>query len=285
MLKYASKYPCLNDATHVGCRYTYASAISEGIATVNSSANYQTNASYLFGHNAVGEYTITIGSYSDGSGLVNNYDISSDEVTFTIERKNVDQYVWTMSDGVTSSTSVFTQTYSGNTWTLTAVVNGRAYGTVTATDGNTVGSETVSVNGSNNSTLLSGSSQRNVGSYTASIIAGNAADGKYSTVAATRSYQIDQLALTLGTSGANSDGWSILSNIIYSGSAWAPATYTFGNVVSGDTVTATYTYYTEYTDATTNIQTSNANSGASASGAAPIWAGTYYVKVVALIVI
>ena len=137
-----------------------------------------------------GEAELSIGSFvNNGIALVTNYDLSgvTTAQTVSVAKKAVSAYAWTMSDGTTNDAAApFTQEYNRRTWTMTATsAAGRAYDTITAADGYVFDGDEIAVNGTTNAALLSGNTGFNAGSYTASILAGNAADDANYTVSDT----------------------------------------------------------------------------------------------------
>ncbi|MBE5890693.1 MAG: hypothetical protein E7282_06945 [Lachnospiraceae bacterium] len=119
---------------------------------------------------------------------------------------------------------------------------------------------------SNSGAASAGAAPVNAGTYY--VKATVAANGNYN--AATSD------AATLVINKANLTVKLTAKSATYTGKAISVAAATISNVVDGATgFTKTYTYYT---NAACTTKTSKSNSGAASAGAAPVNAGTYYVK-------
>ena len=224
-----------------GGKHTYNSTVSSSLDIENAPTCY-TYDNVFVSANAAFDGSFTLSSFAGvGATSTDNYDFTSAVMSqdLVVARKSVSGYTWTMSDGSTSSTSVFTQTYNRNDWTLTASIAASVYyDTVMASDGKvihgTVAGGSIEVNGSTNSTLLTNNVRKDAGSYTASIAAGDDESGYYTLTAASQAYTISKVTLTMSS-------WTV-GDLVYNATAQNGATTSFTNVVSGDTVLPQYTY-------------------------------------------
>ena len=235
---------------------------SNGATIANNTYNYvQGTTGKIFAGVAFGSGNFAIELASDSAN--NNYSLTKVTYSWTVGKKSVSQYSWSMTDGVTTITSGFSTTYNGNTWTVSAAAQSKTYAQgITSGDGYAIVSNVAIP-----TSAVTDYTATNKSDHVAGITASQTVGTYYTTLAATQAWHIT--AKTLGFA------WSNDANLVYAAAN------------KGTTLTVTGQAGTETLKFTYNVNGgSSANTAAVGDGGTikfnQINAGSYTVAITAI---